>query len=64
MEGNRNPTLGGHKQSLMHTRTEGKSSQTYLLGGGGCRCLLGMWWVAHYEVKDTGGEGTEEYSLV
>ena len=35
MEGNRNPTLGGHKQSLMHTRTEGKSSQTYLLGGGG-----------------------------
>lgn len=32
--------------------------------GGGMS--LGMWWaaVAHCEVKDAGGEGTEEYSVV
>ena len=67
--GNRDSTLGGHTQSSVCIRTQGKEqlsrgrlNQTYLLVLEGLLQSRGV-AVAHCEDKDTGSRSSGKYSL-
>ena len=68
--GKRDSTLGGHTQSSVHIRTQGKEqwphrrlNQTYLLVLEGLLQRQGL-AVSHGEDKDTGSRNSGKYSLV
>ena len=67
--GNRDSTLGGHIQSSVHIRTQGKEqgpqgrlNQTYLLVLVGLLQRQGV-AVSHHEDKDTGSRSSGKYPL-